>query len=1539
MITQQKILNFRDKNAMVKMLFWLFLSLFTTVAAAEVDFLRLSRLSPDEGLSEGYVNNVLIDADGFLWLATEGGLNRYDGYEVTEIKGPDGVFSGSRIPYLFQDSTGLMWISHANTGLYTLDLATRKYTRILEEKLMAEPQEVVQVDHIVEQDNGNLWLASTQNLRLYNRATGRIEMVFSISELGMELDAIRRLLLDGEHLYIAAVSGLYVLNINTRQYKFIHHTPFDKPREEQLNSKELYMLGKRLFVGTVEGLYSVDVSNIQAVIDGVESQATPVERIPYRNIWRLLQLDGLFYVATDEGLYTYDYNLDIPDKLFEFANDRKFEITDNNVRDMTIDRHGNFWLASRMDGAFYWNPKTSAFRAIYRKKFGVNQLSDNLIWSVKQGQDGTLWAGSQNGLNRINLQNGAVQSYMVSDDKKAVSTVGTIYNIMEDSSGLLWLLTGDFEDRLVAFDPKNNQRKAILFANKQAQEVMSRPSFGHYLDDQDNIWFITEDSFYRYDINKGTVSELTGLKAVLKPAMSAGFLGILPNHPDSIMVSVFGQLWLYDIERNQARKIYDIPGFQPQDYLAPESWVIDRTNTLWLVISQFGLVGLDADTFEVKHVYDQTNKLPNNSIYGAQLDNNGDIWLSSHQGIFRIDGESHHLEHFTIKDGLATNEFNGGSGINSHATLSNGELAYGSMQGVTLFNPENLVRDERDVDDVKITSLSLLSRELLMPIKDLSGMHLALNYDDIGLRINFSTLDYKGKSKTRYRYELTGKKTIKYPESTQHSILFPQLQPGDYTFNVIAIDPQTGKQSQQKSVYIAVAYAWYASPAAYSVYALLMIALMYYWYRRRQRQQARLLKAHKNVVASEERLRLALRGSGSGVWDWQADKNVMFEPRVGELLCHSQLPKYLSFVQHIDLIHPNDQCEFESAWAMFIANTDSNFECTYRMKDAQGNWFWFRDLGMVAERNDFGKPTRVTGTYTNITETKANEEQARLFGEAFKQTRDWVVILDVYQEPIAANQSFRETFGLEANQPLPSSAGEIVGIDRKQQVKYAEILNALDAGSHWQGEEMVVNHHGQAYPVILSINAVAGKADEVAFYVLVLTDITAQKAAENDLRQLANYDSLTGLPNRALLLDRIKHAIEHARRYDFHMALFFIDLDRFKQVNDSLGHDVGDKLLIDVAQRLTAVLREGDTVARLGGDEFVILLESFRTIEDVSHVAQKVIDEIDQPISLGKHVVSVSPSIGIALYPDDATEHNDLLKNADVAMYHAKEAGRNNFQFFTVEMNERARVKLEEENSIKQAFINDEFINFYQPIVDASDNCIKGFELLLRWQSSDGLIPPYRFIPVAEDIGLIVKMTQAALKRGLADLQRWQALGFAPYLSVNLSIKDLEQECLASEVEAAIKASGLPASSLRFEITESALMIDISKAIETMNKLTRLGCVLALDDFGTGYSSLKYLKEFPIEIIKIDRGFVKDIGIDKNDEAIIDSILAMAESLGKYCVAEGVETEAQLAYLSERNCALIQGYLYSPPVPFEQATELLNSTFDVALAESASADT
>ena len=416
---------------------------------------------------------------------------------------------------------------------------------------------------------------------------------------------------------------------------------------------------------------------------------------------------------------------------------------------------------------------------------------------------------------------------------------------------------------------------------------------------------------------------------------------------------------------------------------------------------------------------------------------------------------------------------------------------------------------------------------------------------------------------------------------------------------------------------------------------------------------------------------------------------------------------------------------------------------------------------------------------------------------------------------------------------------------------------------------------------------------------------------------------LLTLPNRTLLLERIKHAMTYSQRESRSIALFFIDLDRFKKVNDSLGHDIGDLLLKEITTRLKSVLKVDDTVARLGGDEFVVLLEKYKSDLQLSKIAQRIITIIGQPIHLNDHTVSVGASIGIAIYPDDAGNSDDLLRNADVAMYHAKQLGRNTFQFFTPKMNIEANERLIAESKIKQAFEQDQFINHYQPVVDSVTGKARGVELLMRWQHGEQLIFPDEFIDIAEEMSLIIPMTEKALTRGLADLKLWKSYRKDFFLSINLSATHFAQENLVPMLQAALKEADISANSLKLEVTESTLIKEPTQVIKRMQALAKLGVTLALDDFGTGYSSLNYLKQLPLDIIKIDRSFISGIGIDSADEAIVEATLVLANNLCMHCIAEGVETREQLAYLAERECYAIQGFLYSKPICAQEVTAFL----------------
>lgn len=445
----------------------------------------------------------------------------------------------------------------------------------------------------------------------------------------------------------------------------------------------------------------------------------------------------------------------------------------------------------------------------------------------------------------------------------------------------------------------------------------------------------------------------------------------------------------------------------------------------------------------------------------------------------------------------------------------------------------------------------------------------------------------------------------------------------------------------------------------------------------------------------------------------------------------------------------------------------------------------------------------------------------------------------------------------------------------------------------------------------------------------IARDITEHKRSQAMLYQAAHYDALTGLPNRALLSDCLTQAMIHAQRRNHMVAVVFIDIDRFKTVNDSLGHEAGDELLRQVTLRLTRTLRTEDTVARLGGDEFVVVLPEIAQEADAAGVAAKLMQAVEPPIEIRGQSIYCTASIGIALFPRDGRDAGTLLKHADAARYRAKDEGRNGFRFYDAMTSSAATAQLELEKELREALINNELELHYQPQVDLTrDGAVYGFEALLRWRHPRrGLLPPLEFIPFAEETGLIVPIGEWVLREACRQCKQWtEAFDSELRVAVNLSVRQFVGDNLVRTVAAALAASDLPAKNLEVELTESLLMQDVAQSVKVLKQLKTMGVTLAVDDFGTGYSSLAYLKRFPLDEIKIDKSFVRDITSDPDDAAICASIMAMANALRLRVVAEGVETEAQLGFLQQRQCQAMQGYLFSRPLPAEDATNLLRSS-------------
>lgn len=487
------------------------------------------------------------------------------------------------------------------------------------------------------------------------------------------------------------------------------------------------------------------------------------------------------------------------------------------------------------------------------------------------------------------------------------------------------------------------------------------------------------------------------------------------------------------------------------------------------------------------------------------------------------------------------------------------------------------------------------------------------------------------------------------------------------------------------------------------------------------------------------------------------------------------------------------------------------------------------------------------------------------------------------------------------------------------------VQNALATGADYRLDHRILLPGGGVRHVHEQARCVRGEDGAVARMVGTVQDVTERKETEARLAYLAHHDPLTALPNRLLLRDRISQAIAHGRRHGRLVAVLFLDLDRFKRINDSLGHDVGDRLLQTIAERLRGTVRDDDTVARLGGDEFAIALTDVAEPDDVAKLARKLLTAINQPIFLRGRKYHTTTSIGISLFPHDGGDVETLLKNADTAMYEAKKAGRNDYRFFHEEMDYNIRAHLELEQSLRGALERGEFELHYQPQICLHNGMATGVEALLRWNRPDGpAIGPATFIPVLEETGMIIPVGAWVMHRACTDAARWRrCLGRDLQVAVNLSRRQFDDERLAQTVEEVLHDTGLPPALLEMEVTETDVMSNTAKAGHVMDTLRNTGVRLSMDDFGTGYSSLVYLKRFPLDRLKIDKEFVRDIGVDANDNAIVRTIIALADNLGLTVVAEGVETAIQRDFLQRHGCQFAQGYLYSRPLPAGELADWL----------------
>jgi diguanylate cyclase (GGDEF)-like protein/PAS domain S-box-containing protein len=581
-----------------------------------------------------------------------------------------------------------------------------------------------------------------------------------------------------------------------------------------------------------------------------------------------------------------------------------------------------------------------------------------------------------------------------------------------------------------------------------------------------------------------------------------------------------------------------------------------------------------------------------------------------------------------------------------------------------------------------------------------------------------------------------------------------------------------------------------------------------------------------------------------------------------------------------------------------------------------GTAFW-NEVTVLPVFDAAGVLVQFVATQRDVSARHVAKDQLLLAARVFDEGSDGVMITDASQRIVKVNPAFTAISGYSEAEVI-GHRPNILSSGRHDRSFYREMWRAIDASGYWQGEVWNRRKDGSVYPQHLALRRVVGSDGQATRFVASFSDLTERKAAEERIWRLANYDPLTGLPNRAFLREQAAQALEQSRHGGEPSAFLSLDLDHFKNVNDSLGHAVGDQLLVEVARRFRSALREQDILGRVGGDEFVILLPG-ASARDAAQVARRLLELASRPFQVELHELMITPSVGIAMFPFDGADFDALATRADVAMYRAKEMGRGTSCFFTAEMQAQCTRALMLDNLLRRAIERDELSLQFQPQCSLKDGGLVGVEALLRWNSGElGPVPPAEFIPIAENSGLIIPIGDWALRTALVQMRRWLDEGIAPpRVAVNLSVVQFRQPGFPDHVRRLLDEHGVPPSRLELELTESVASDDPAGAMAVMDALHAHGIGLSIDDFGTGYSSLSYLKRFKVGKLKIDRSFVASVTDSAADQAIVSAIIQLAKGLGMVTIAEGVETPAQLEALRQRGCDQVQGYWIARPFPAE----------------------
>ncbi len=1488
------------------------------VAHATVRDFYFSRIGSDHGLTQNTVTAMIQDPQGFVWVGTQGGLHRYDGQHYSSYRNdPRDAESlpDSLVTALALEGDRALWVGSYSQFLARIDLRSGRIKRFsagVGRNISPAERHVLAV---LPRD-GKLWVGTLAGLDRFDPATGQREKIIALEPGELRPLSTQQLLADRSGtVWYANSTGLYKVGLNGHTQRVGGPT---------VTSSLLLDAAGQLWAGRSDGLFRVqpDGELEQAWPTAGKESATHVRALvqaPDGSLWFAILGDGLRRFDTANGSVRRIKQMAATDA----------GLPEDTIAKLLVDQSGMLWIGGQLRGVAVTDPRGARFPYIFDQKSRLAErpAANDSIRAIHEGSEkGVLWISTHH--SRLLRYDIAQDDFEDWTDRLPTTpdTPAGITGIADVGDGRLWLAT---TAGLVRLSPGSGRAEKIPLGEFSDIELTAI-----LVDRHGDLWLGAGDMgaiVYRPGSGQLTL-EYSTKGNLAKPLSHSRVLALLQDRAGRIWFGTGGGIDRLDPVSGVLEQYRHDPD---QEHSLPGNLVraLHETSdgSVWIGthsgLSQ-AVDRADGGIDFVQPMAEAFNERPNMTVFSIAESPRtpGELWLGTDTGVVRLDIGADQVRMYGLADGVQDLEFNGGAAT----TLSDGRIAMGGIRGLNLFDPAQVM------DSTYQPPLRLLSAKIGAGIPtDASAlwqpMRLAIPDGADILRLRIGALDFAPAAHIRYRYQMEGFDRGWIDNGPQPSITYTRLPPGMYTFRAQATNRDGVWSPTELRIPVEVALPWWRHPLVTSLFVLtlLMLAATVGWNRhqRRQHKQSWL----RQLRERDEHLKLALWASGEQFWDFDTDRQVMHRMQVQE---SSGSRPEISLERHASndlLIHDDDLPQVKALMRRHLRGETPLFTSEHRVRDVgQDHWYWVRARGRVVERDATGRALRVAGTARNVTASRNAERERRIASEVLRSMAEAVAVFDQDYRFISVNPAFSRMTGYLQTEVVghPTS---LLDSSRHGPEFHQRLRTELNRDGRWSGEVWQQCKDGSEFLCWLQMSLVVQDRGRHNHYVAVLGDITDQKRTEQELRYLANYDPLTGLPNRTLLLERLAAAIVRARATQNRIGVLFLDVDRFKDINDSLGHAAGDRILRAAANRIQRVIGASQTVARLSGDEFVVVLEQLDDAAQAGKVSAELIAAFETPMEFEhRHDVVISPSIGISVYPEDAQISSDLIKHADTAMYRAKAVGRRTFMHYTDVMDTEAHRRATLSAALRTVLDRGELSLVFQPRLSLSSNTITGVEALLRWRSPVyGDIPPSQFIPLAEESGMILEIGEWALRQACRALNHWRADGLlAVRVAVNVSSLQLLRGDFPQLVTRVLAETGIPANRLELELTESMLMTNPIETGATLQQFRQLGVNLAIDDFGTGYSSLSYLKRLPITMLKIDKEFIDDLADDVDDAAITSTIIAMGHSLGLIVVAEGVETQQQAEFLRKHGCDEIQGYWLARPMPSDQLRAFLHQHAD-----------